>query len=151
MSRSLARRLRRATAGAMAIEFALTAMPLVMLIVGILQGGLMFWSWQALQAAAIDAARCAAIDSASCRDVTTTPSNTQSYAVSATQARGLTGVTTANVTVQTGASAQTTCGGTTVSMVSVALTFRYGPVFVWSITPGMTATACFPLSAAAGG
>jgi len=147
MMRAWVRRFRRDTRGAAALEFAMTAICLLVLVIGIIESGLMFWSWQALQGAASDAARCAALDSTSCKDVATTPANTQSYAVTAASARGLSGVASGNVTVLTGTSAQSACGATSATVVSVSVSYVYGPVFLWSLKPSMTAAACFPMSA----
>ncbi len=141
-------RLWRDRAGSNAIEFAATALVMVLLIMGVLEGGLLFWSWQALQGATIDAARCAAINSTSCLNPSTTPANTQSYAVTAATARGLNGVTTGNVTVLTGVAAQTACGATTASVVSVTIAYTFGlPLNVPYLSPSLSASACFPLAA----
>ncbi len=139
--------LRRNNAGSTTIEFALTATSLLLLIVGMLEAALLFWSWQALEGAAIDAARCAAINSSSCLNVTTTTGATQTYAVSAATARGLNGIQASNVTVLTGAAAQTACGSTTANVVSVAIPYSIGPVFMAPyLSPNLTASACFPIA-----
>jgi Flp pilus assembly protein TadG len=138
-------RLRGRSAGTTTVEFAMTATPMLMLVLGVLQAGLMLWTWQALEATAIDAARCAAINATSCQNVATSVTATRSYAVSIAQLRGLGSVTTGNVTVQTGAAAQTACGSTTASVVSVTLSYTYKIVFV-SLPSSLTAAACFPLA-----
>jgi Flp pilus assembly protein TadG len=140
-------RLRRDRRAVVALEFAVAVMPLVLLIVGIVESGLMFWSWQALQATAIDAARCAAINALSCQNAATTPANTQSYAATEAVGRGLTGVTSSNVTVLSGTAAQSACGATTASVISVKLTYQYAPVVLVPLSSGLTAAACFPLAA----
>ena len=133
------------TAGTTTVEFAMTATPMLMLVLGVLQGGLLLWTWQALEATAIDAARCAAINAASCQNVATSVVATQSYAAGIAQLRGLGSVTSGNVTVQTGATAQAACGGTAVSVVSVTLSYTHTIVFV-SLPSSLSASACFPIA-----
>ena len=145
--RQLARsRFARRTEGSTALEFALTALPMMFLTMGIIEGGLLFWSWQALEGAVIDAGRCAAINATSCKNPTTTPANTASYAAKAAGVRGLTGVTSSNVTVTTGAAAQALCGNTTASVISVALAYRFPAMAVIPLVSNLTASTCFPLT-----
>jgi len=139
-------RLRRDVSGTTAIEFALVALPLFVLLLGILEGALLYWSWQALEGAAIDAGRCAALNASSCGNPTMSVTATQSYAVAAAQQRGLTGVTTANVTVRTGASAQASCGSTTVSVVTVTMTYQYAMISLVPLPSNLSASVCFPLA-----
>jgi Flp pilus assembly protein TadG len=120
--------------------------PLLMLVLGSIQAGLVLWSWQVLQGAAADAARCAALNASACKNVATTPANTQAYAASAAQALGMSGVTTANVTVLTGAAAQGACGNTGANVVSVALTYSLMSVVLVPLPSKLTASSCFPLA-----
>ena len=62
-------RLRRLAAdqrGASAVEFALVAVPLLMLIFGTIEYGRLMWTRQALQESAIAGARCVALRSLTC-------------------------------------------------------------------------------------
>jgi Flp pilus assembly protein TadG len=133
-------------AGTAALEFALAVTPLLLLILGIIEGGLLLWSWQALEGAVIEAGRCASLDAASCQNVATTPAKTASYAATAAQARGLGSVTTSNVTVTTGTAAQALCGNTTAGVVSIAMIYKFPMIGFIPLPSTLTATACFPLS-----
>jgi Flp pilus assembly protein TadG len=141
-----ANRRRCQTRGATSLEFALAAIPLFLLQLGIIEAGLMFWSWQALQGAAIDAGRCAAIDANACANVATTPANTASYAATAAHQRGLNSVTSSSVSVTTGAAAQTLCGNTGATVVSIVMTYKYPMITFIKLPSTLTASACFPLS-----
>jgi Flp pilus assembly protein TadG len=132
--------------GTTAMEFALAGLPLFMLMLGIIESGLLFWSWQALQGAVTDAGRCAAIDAVACANVTTSQDATKTYAVSAAKLRGLSGLTTANVTITTGAAAQALCGNTTAAVGSIVMTYRFHMITFIPMPSNLTASACFPLS-----
>jgi Flp pilus assembly protein TadG len=145
MSRGIAARLRGDIGGSGALEFALAAMPMMLLIFGIIESGLLFWSWQALQGAAIAAARCAALNATSCQNPASTPANTQNYAVAAALTRGLS-LAASNVTVTTGGAAQALCGNTAASVVSVALSYQFVSLPLVPLTSSLTASACFPVA-----
>lgn len=141
-------RLLRDCRGATAVEFALVALPLLMLLIGTIALGIRLWAWQALAAAAADAARCAGIDATSCADVATSASATKTYAISAAATRGFPGLSASDVTVSTGTTAQEACNGTSASVVYVSLSYTYGS---WtSLVPlpsTISGSACFPLAA----
>ncbi len=141
-----ARAFRRDVVGSTSIEFAAMAMILLLMIMGVVEGGLLYWSWDVLEGAAIDAARCAAINAPSCQNVATAPASTRTYAASAALARGLSGVTASNVTVVTGTATATGCGNSAASFVSVALSYQFGPAFLVPLPTSLTASACFPLA-----
>jgi Flp pilus assembly protein TadG len=145
------RRLRRDAAGSTSVEFAMTALSLLVVTLGVVELGVVCWSWQVLEGAASDAARCAGINATGspCANVTTTPSNTQTYAATAAQTRGLSSITTSNVTVSTG-TGLAACGSTTANVVSVTLTYQISLVFVVALPSSISATACYPIVAAAG-
>jgi len=133
--------------GSTSVQFALTAAPLFLLLLGIMESTLLYWTWQALQGAAIDAGRCAGLNAPSCGNpaVSTTP--TQNYAVSVAQARGLSSITAANVTVLTGTAAQAVCGNTTATVVTVQLTYNDAAMISFVPLPSkLSAMACFPLA-----
>lgn len=117
---------------------------MLLLIVGIVESGLALWSWQALEGAAIDAARCAAINESSCKNPVSSPINTQNYAATAAAIRGLSGVTSANVTVSTLTAAQALCGNTTVNVVSVVMSYHFPAMAMVPLASNLKAAACFP-------
>jgi Flp pilus assembly protein TadG len=122
------------------------ALAMVLVVTCAVEVGIVFWTWQALESAATEAARCAAINSSSCKNVSTTPANTQSYALTVVQARGLSGVTTSNITVTTGAGGAG-CGTTTAQIVSVAISYQFSPIFLPPLPSTISASACYPLIA----
>jgi Flp pilus assembly protein TadG len=66
------------SSGATALEFALIAFPLILLILGAIEGGRMLWMRNALQYAVERAARCAVVTPSTCGTLT----QIQSYAAS---------------------------------------------------------------------
>ncbi len=133
--------------GSTSIQFALTATALFLLLLGIMESTILYWNWQALEGAAIDAGRCAGLNAPSCGNPATSTAATQAYAVTAAQARGLTNLTTANVTVLTGSAAQAVCGSTTASVVTVQMTYHDSAMISFvSLPSDLTAMACFPLA-----
>lgn len=138
---------RRADAGSTSIEFAVTAVALLLMILGIIEGGLVYWSWQALEAAAIASARCAGINASWCQNVATAPASTQTYAAGAALSRGLSGVTASNVTVLTGTAIATGCGTSAATFVSVSISYQFGSMYLASLPSSLNASACFPLNA----
>jgi Flp pilus assembly protein TadG len=142
----MVRRFLRVRDGSTAIEFAMTATALLAFMIGILQGGLLYWTWQALQGAAIDAARCAAINSTSCANVASSTAATQSYAATAAQTRGVSAVTSSMVSVATGTATSIGCGTNSSSVVQVTISYPFGIIFLWRFSPTVTVRACFPLA-----
>lgn len=59
-------RLHRARAGTAAMEFALVALPLLAIIFGIMQFGMVLWTKASLQSAVEAAARCASVNTTVC-------------------------------------------------------------------------------------
>ena len=114
--------------GATALEFALIALPLLLLVCGTMDFGRMLWTEATLHTAVEDAARCASVNAALCGS----SSATQSYA--AGRAFGL-GLDAAAFTV----SAQS-CGNEVTA--SYPFAFAFGGLFPLSVT--LTAAACFP-------
>ncbi len=120
----------RDTKGATSIEFALTAIPFMLIVFGLLQCGLWIWTQFALQHAAEMAARCASINSTLCG----TTGAVQNYA--AQQALGM------NVQASIFSVTQASCGN------QVAAHYIF-PSFAPSLgLPSVTlaAQACFPTS-----
>jgi len=138
--------LRHDNAGSTALQFALVALPLFLLIIGIIESSLLFWSWQALEGASVDAGRCAALNAPLCGNPTTSVTLTQTYAANAAVSRGLDSITASDVTVLTGAPAQAACGNSTASVISVAISYKYPMISFVPLPSALKASACFPLS-----
>jgi len=118
------------TNGAVSIEFALTALPFMLVVFGLLQCGLWIWTQFALQHATEMATRCASINSTLCG----TTEAIQNYA--AQQALGL------NVQASIFSVAKMSCG----NQVTAHYIF---PSFAPSLgfpSLTLTAQACFPSS-----
>lgn len=104
-------RLRHDERGASAVEFALVAPILLLLLFGIIVSALYFWQDSALNRAAFESARCAAIADTNCAD----EAAVRTRAVSVADEAGVT-VSAENVTVGLNAS----CDGLS-SMISVSV------------------------------
>lgn len=142
---ALIRRLRACERGAMAVEFALVAVPFLLLIFGIFEFGRALWDHNALQQTAMAAARCEGISQGSLSSTAACNGTTATlYAQQVAQQWGIT-VPTSGVTV----TASTTCGGVAgFSQVSLTYTFVSAvPQLLGVFSGGMplTATACFPI------
>lgn len=116
----------RNTRGATAVEFGFVAFPLLLLILGIIEGGRMLWTQNALQYAVEKAARCAVVNKTSCGSTT----QIQTYAVS--QAYGL------NLNASVFSSSSQTCGE------QVSASFAYKPLVPIPISLTLTAKSCRP-------
>ena len=114
------------TRGATAVEFGMIAFPLFLLIMGIIEGGRMLWTQNALQYAAEQAARCAVVNTTVCG----TASQIQSYAVS--QAYGL------HLSTSAFSSINTTCGA------QVSASLPYKPLMPIPISVTLTSKSCRP-------
>lgn len=114
--------------GATAVEFALIALPLLLLVCGIMDFGRMVWTEATLHRAVESAARCASVNAALCGSTAATAT----YA--AGQATGL-GIDSSAFTV----TAQS-CGNEVAATYPFA--FVFSGFFPFSLT--LTASACFP-------
>jgi Flp pilus assembly protein TadG len=123
----------RAEAGTTALEFALLMPAFLLLFLGIIEFGRLFWMQSSLQQAVEAAARCAII--AECG---TSTAAIQSYAAS--QMFGLT-VSSDIFSVDTAATCGSGVNGEQVS-ASLPFTFLIPKLFPWSIT--LTAQSCRP-------
>jgi len=125
--------------GAAALEFALVMLAFLPLCLGTMEAGLLLWAHNALQTSANLTARCVAISSPAC-------SNAAQFAVTTANIWLQPGIlTTAGVTVQTGAS----CTGASGTMVKVTLTstgFSSMPLVSQLATSALTTSACYPAS-----
>ncbi len=112
---------------------------LILFLLGIIEAGVMLWTWQALQATADDTSRCVAIASSRCPAAA-------AYAVQRAAAYGISSLTTSEVTVVNPSSAcQGAPSGTTMIQVSVSLPFTSEtPLLVNLLPKSLTAVACYP-------
>lgn len=121
-------------AGAVAIEYAIILPVLLILLLGVMDLGRLFWSYATVANAAQTAARCFAIKATACQTATAT----QNYA--ATQAYGI-AISASAFTVTTPA-----CG------VQVAASYAFNFVVPWfyvipfggSNTITLSTTTCYP-------
>ena len=134
----------RARDGAAAIEFAIVAVPLILLIFGTIEMGRMFFTQQALQEVAISGARCAAVPHPSCRiDGVVSADQTVTVVRRAAAIKGL-AVSSGDIDVDLNAQ----CSGIS-GFVRVSLNYTFqsavsGLVDSLAIAPVLTASACFP-------
>ena len=136
--------------GVTALEFAVVAPVLMMLMFGTIEFGRLLWTMQGLQTTAVEAARCMGILASSCASSGAYSSgNTTSYIETTAAAWGIS-LTSSNLTLVTRDSTNTGCaptGGTlTVSEVTITYTFQ-------TVVPGLLSMlsskalqghACFP-------
>ena len=137
--------LRRDNAGAAAVEFSLVAIPLLLFIFGILEFGRAEWDHNALQEAAMAAARCEGVSQGSLASTAACNGSTATaYAQQVATSWGIT-VPTSGVSV----SANTTCGGVPgFSQVTLTYTFVSAVPQLLGVFNGgvpLSATACFPV------
>jgi Flp pilus assembly protein TadG len=114
--------------GATALEFALIALPLLLLVCGIMDFGRMVWTEATLHRAVEDAARCASVNATLCGSTAATAA----YAAGRTPGLGI-GSSAFTVTAQS-------CGNEVAATYPFA--FVFSGFFPFSVT--LTASACFP-------
>jgi Flp pilus assembly protein TadG len=130
-----------------AIEFALVAIPFLLVIFGTLEFARFSWTNEALQKTVIAGARCMGLLQSGCgTGGVYSPSMTTSYVQTMATAWAIT-VPTSGISLNNAAS----CAGVSgFSQVTVSYTFKtVVPVFLTSIAAGIpiSATACFPNNA----
>ena len=135
------RRSRRATT---AVEFAVCALGMVLIVVGFAEFGRLVWTSEVLQEAASEAARCMGLRASSCAaGGAYSSANTTAYVVSQATAAGVV-ITPATVSLSNAAS----CGGAAgFSQVSINYNFTtVAPALVAVLANGFTVSvsACFP-------
>ena len=89
--------------GSAAVEFSLVAPILLVLAIGSLDAGIVFWKWNAIQGIARTTARCVAIGSNTCASVTTGCGSSDAgvcFALSQASVSGVSELTASNITVQ---------------------------------------------------
>ena len=136
--------LARARQATTAVEFAICALAMVLIIVGFIEFGRLVWSFEVLQEVAIEGARCMGLGASSCASAGAYSSaNTTTYVVNLATSRGVT-ITSGMVSLSNTA----TCGGASgFSQVSINYDFvTVAPVLLTSLVNGFTvpASACFP-------
>ncbi len=124
----LLRRLMRDRRGNVGVEFALVAPALCMVIYGAMEFGRMAWTQSALNFAVEEAARCAAITPTTCG----TSSQTATYAANE--------IATGYVPASAFTGSTATCG----HQVTASYAYPFVATGLFSMTPTLTATACYP-------
>ncbi len=127
-----------------AVEFAICALAMVLMVVGFVEFGRLTWTFEVLQDAASEGARCMGLRSSSCAaGGVYSATNTSSYIVSLATSRGVT-ITSAAIALNNAA----TCGGAGgFSQVTITYAFTTAaPALLTSLANGFSvpATACFP-------
>jgi Flp pilus assembly protein TadG len=139
-ARAILRRLWRDERGIEALEFIIGSSLFFALCFGILEGGMVMWTGNAMKSAATEAARCAAIGSSLCPDV-------KSYAVSQVQSWVVPDTfASTDVTVTAG----TTCNAAPGTAVIVSISHKLWANFVMPppfSTPTLRVSSCFPSAA----
>ena len=138
--------LRRDQCATTAVEFAICALAVVLIVVGFLEYGRLVWDFEVLQEAATEGARCMGLRAASCASGGTySAGNTTKYVVGLASSRGVT-IKTSMVALNNAA----VCGGAGgFSMVTITDGFTtVAPALLASLASGFTvrASACFPNS-----
>ncbi len=144
MKRSPRPGLIRARTASTAVEFALCALVLVVIVIGIAEFSRLIWTSEVLQEAASQGARCMGLRASSCAaGGVYSASNTKTYVVNLATSRGV-AIGAATVTLNNAAN----CGGASgFSQVSISYTFNtVAPLLLTSLANGFVvpATACFP-------
>ena len=138
------RRFSRDQSGASALEFALLAVPLLLIIVGTIEYGRALWTQQAMQSLAIATARCIGVSQSECSSSGTYSSTRTNTWVIGEAAKLGVALQSTNISVN----ANTSCQGVS-GFATVAITYTFVsavPAFVTALVLGPTlkATACFP-------
>lgn len=130
--------------GASAVEFAIVAVPLLLLLFGTIEYGRLMWTRQAMQSLANETARCMGIVQTEC-------ASAGSYNAAATRTHLIAGARAfavelkpANITL----SPSTSCHGIA-GFSSVRIIYRFTsavPEFITALATGpeLSVTACFP-------
>lgn len=131
--------------GAAAVEFAIVAVPLILLVFGTIEAGRMFWTQQALHEVAISGARCAAVPHPSCRSGGGAVSVAHTVAVVRQDAanKGLI-VLQDGVDVDLDAQCSGISGFVRISLRHTFQSAVSGFADSLAIAPVLTASACFP-------
>jgi Flp pilus assembly protein TadG len=130
--------------GVAALEFALVALPFLMLSLGTIEFGRLMWTREALQTTAIQGARCMGVRAPACASGGVyNATNSKTYMQGVATGWGIT-LTAASITVNAN-SASGACTG--LSEVSISYTFQTavpGLLTMLSAGSSLTGHACFP-------
>jgi Flp pilus assembly protein TadG len=131
----------RNRSGAAALEFALVASVFLMLLLGTIQIGLLWWTENALQTTAMLTARCAAL-----QHFCTTPQTTQAFAVSTAGKYTLSNaITASNVSVTSASSCDaSTPGYSHFTRVTITSTVWANVLISALGGTAIKASACYP-------
>ncbi len=144
MKQAMFKRFCRDRSGVTAVEFALVAFPLLLLLFGAIEFGRMFWARQALQEVAAATARCAAIPQDACASSSQYDAGrTVTMATTLASANGL-ALQASNVSV----TRSTSCGGLSgFTVATLSYSFSTPVPMIATLLPSainFQATACYP-------
>jgi Flp pilus assembly protein TadG len=134
----------QARQGTTAVEFAVCALGMMLIVVGFVEFGRLAWTFEVLQDVAASGARCMGLRSSSCAaSGVFSATNTTSYIVTLATGRGV-AITAATIALSNTAS----CGGAS-GFSQVTITYNFvtaAPNLLTSLADGFTvpASACFP-------
>jgi Flp pilus assembly protein TadG len=134
----------RAQEATTAVEFAVCALAMMLIVVGFVEFGRLTWTFEVLQDAAAEGARCMGLAATSCASAGAyNAADTTSYVVSLATSRGVV-ITPATVSLNNAA----ICGGAS-GFSEVKITYDFttvAPGLLTSLVNGFTvpASACFP-------
>ena len=136
--------LARETRATTAVEFAICALAMVLVVVGFVEFGRLAWTFEVLQESAFEGARCMGLRSPSCSlGGVYNATDTTNYVISVATARGV-ALTAGVITLSNTAS----CGGVAgFSQVSINYDFiSVAPQLITSLVHGfiVPTSACFP-------
>lgn len=134
----------KARDGGTAVEFAMVAVPFLLVLLGIFEFGRIVWTREALQMVAGEAARCMGVLNSACA-VSGAYSAGQTLSHVEKEAQRLAvSLSSKSITLN----ANTTCSGQAgFSSVSITYTYKTAvPLFIKSLSKGIpiTVTSCFP-------
>lgn len=134
----------RCRSGGSAVEFAVIAAPLVMLLCGVSESARYYWTLASLQSAAQQTSRCMAVPQTACAvGGAYSASQAQAYAKSLAATDGV-ALTASQITLN---NAATCAGATGFSQVTITYTFQtIMPLVMTPMAKGIPIqqTACFP-------
>ena len=124
----MVRSISRAREGATAVEFALVAPALFLVIFGALEFGRLIWTLSSLHYAVEEAARCASVNPSVCGTAT----QIANYAAST--------VSFSNITAAAFTATSPACG----HQIAASFNYQFVATGLFPFTPTLTAKACFP-------
>jgi hypothetical protein len=136
--------LAKARRASTAVEFAICAMAMVLIIVGFMEFGRLVWTFEVLQETASEGARCMGLGARSCASSGAySAASTTNYVLGVAASRGVV-IDPSTVSLNNAA----TCGGVSgFSQVAIRYTFvTVAPALLTSLVNGFAvpASACFP-------